>query len=192
MALSAAQGLIADRGLPGLSARAVASAIGYTPGTLYLVFRNLDDLILNVNAASLDTVRERLEACARAGDVRSRVPRIGRAYVAFALESPGRWSALYEHRMASEAVPDWYLARITRCFEPLERSIAALDPSRDAGEVARAARALWGGVNGICALGLTGKLALTGDVTVEDLADSLVSHFVAGWCAAGNADPASD
>ena len=45
MALAATEEIIDQQGLAGLTARKVAAGIGYTVGTLYLVFRNLDDLI---------------------------------------------------------------------------------------------------------------------------------------------------
>lgn len=54
MALTAAEQIVLENGYESLSARKVASAIGYTVGTLYLVFENLDDLVLQVNARTLD------------------------------------------------------------------------------------------------------------------------------------------
>ena len=39
MAITAAEQIVVEQGYEGLSARKVAAAIGYTVGTLYLVFR---------------------------------------------------------------------------------------------------------------------------------------------------------
>ena len=61
MALEAASRLVQAHGLSGLSARRIAAEIGYTPGTLYLVFRNLDELILHLNGTTLDALFQRLE-----------------------------------------------------------------------------------------------------------------------------------
>ena len=67
MALEAAETIVATDGLAGLSARKIAKQIGYTVGTLYLVFRNLDDLVLHVNARTLDAMfvkmQESLQKC---------------------------------------------------------------------------------------------------------------------------------
>ena len=49
MALQAAESIVTEGGYKALSARKVASEIGYTVGTLYLVFENLDELVLYVN-----------------------------------------------------------------------------------------------------------------------------------------------
>ena len=62
MALSAAEQIVVEQGYEGLSARKVASAIGYTVGTLYLVFENIDDLILNINARTLDRLHAKMTA----------------------------------------------------------------------------------------------------------------------------------
>ena len=56
LALNATEEIVAEAGFQALSARKVASAIGYTVGTIYLVFKNLDDLIMQVNARTLETL----------------------------------------------------------------------------------------------------------------------------------------
>ena len=62
MALVAAEKMILANGKDGLSARKVAQEIGYTVGTLYLVFKNLDELILHVNGRTLDRLFEKMTA----------------------------------------------------------------------------------------------------------------------------------
>lgn len=54
MALAAAGGILDRDGYGALSTRKVAAKIGYTVGSLYFIFRNLDDLILQLNARTLD------------------------------------------------------------------------------------------------------------------------------------------
>lgn len=60
MALAAAQQIVTEQGFAALNARKIASAIGYTVGTLYLVFKNLDDLFLQLNARTLDDLHAAL------------------------------------------------------------------------------------------------------------------------------------
>ena len=61
MALNAAMEVLEQEGPKGLSARKVASAIGYTVGTLYLVFKNQQEMVLQLNARTLDDMDEWLE-----------------------------------------------------------------------------------------------------------------------------------
>ena len=58
--LDAAQSIIETNGLAGLSAREIARRIGYSPGTIYNVFQNLDDVVLHIEARVLDALDERL------------------------------------------------------------------------------------------------------------------------------------
>ena len=60
MALDAARAIIESDGLRALSTRRLAKAIGYTPGTLYQLFEDLDDLIIEVNVETLDALHAAL------------------------------------------------------------------------------------------------------------------------------------
>ena len=54
------------------------------------------------------------------------------------------------------------------------------------GEIAQAARALWGGVHGICILAVTGKLGGVGVESVPDLAESLLINYLDGFTGSRN------
>jgi AcrR family transcriptional regulator len=181
MALASASATVAAEGLAGLTTRKVAQAIGYTVGTLYLVFRNLDDVVLHVNAATLDDLFDRLLAAGEEFRGEARILAYARAYIHYAGSEPGRWGALYEHRMAGSDVPQWYLDKVARHFEPVEEGLGEMMPDATRADVRLAARALWGGVHGICLLGLTDKLAVANVDSALALADSLVGNYLAGW-----------
>ena len=46
MILDAAEAIVAEGGLTLLSAREIAKRIEYSPGTLYNIFQNLDDVVV--------------------------------------------------------------------------------------------------------------------------------------------------
>ena len=54
MAIDASAKIVETEGFKSLTARKVASKIGYTVGTLYHVFRNFDDLVIHMNARTID------------------------------------------------------------------------------------------------------------------------------------------
>ena len=60
IAMQAAERIVETDGLRALTARNVADAIGYSPGTLYNLFANLDELILQLNGRTLDALHDRL------------------------------------------------------------------------------------------------------------------------------------
>jgi len=182
MALVAAEGLIAEQGFSGLSARKVAAAIGYTVGTLYLVFRNLDDLILQVNERTLDALFSCLQEALEASAEGEGALALGLAYLHFATEAPRRWGAVFDHHLPEgEVPPPGYLAKVERFFTLLEGVLRGLAPARSDAEIARAARALWSGVHGVCILGLTGRLDPVSGGELELLVASLVRNYLAGF-----------
>jgi AcrR family transcriptional regulator len=189
MALKAAEQIVSEEGPAALSTRRVAAAIGYTAGTLYLVFRNLDDLILQVNAKTLDDLQARMiEQTNRAQDGLERVLAVARTYLRFALERPHRWTLVYEHRLPDEEpTPEWYLEKISLVFQLLESTLRPLLELRSEAEVSTAARVVWSGVHGIAVLSVSHRLHVVGTVSAEGLIDSLVVNYLKGL---READPA--
>src|SRR5262245_59391255 len=151
LVLDAAQEIIEAQGLAGLSAREIARRIGYSPGTIYNIFANLDDVVLNVEARVLDALDRRLgdvpESSNGAGDG-DRLIRIAHAYLAFTQEKPRLWNLLFEHHMPAGAeLPAWYRQKLEGLMAPIERALAPCFAPGNEAERLRAARALWAGVH---------------------------------------------
>jgi AcrR family transcriptional regulator len=183
MALEAAEDIVVQQGLEGLSARKVAKAIGYTVGTLYLVFENIDELILRINARTLDRLHARMaNTQATARDGQDRMLQLGQVYIRFADEDPHRWSMIFEHRLAEgRELPDWYREKIARMFAIVEEALVPLAAGRPRAEVAQAARVIWGGVHGICILAVGNRLGIAGVDSVQGLTKSLIRNYLAGF-----------
>jgi AcrR family transcriptional regulator len=185
MAIKAAERIVVEQGYAGLSARKVAAAIGYTVGTLYLVFENLDDLILHVNARTLDRLHARMSEsqahCINANDC---LLQLGQAYIRFADEDPHRWAMVFEHRFSeAQVVPAWYQEKIERMFALVEEGLQPIAKQHTHAEITQASRALWGGVHGICILALAGKLGVAGVESVQDITKTLITNYLKGFAA---------
>lgn len=98
LALDAARAIAADEGLRGLTVRRVAERIGYAPGTLYNLFANLDELIVTLNAETLDRLAEALEAAAKQPPA-VRAGAMVDAYFDVVEAEPLIWGLLFEHRL---------------------------------------------------------------------------------------------
>ncbi len=183
ISLQAAEQLVIEHGLMGLSARKVAAGIGYTVGSLYMVFRNLDDLIIQMNERTLDRLHERLAVAAiNSSSPTMAIQALAQAYLNFALSETNRWLALYEHRMPEgQATPESFIDKIGRMFELVQHYLALLCPHRSLEEISLAARALWSGVHGVCVLSLDRKLENIGGRTMEEVARSLLDNYLAGF-----------
>lgn len=186
MALIVAERIVRREGYAGLSARKVAKPMGYTVGTLYLVFKNLDDLILHVNARTLDSLHATTtQAFEKTQDPQDRVIAIARAYIDFAAKNTHRWSMLFEHRQPQgEQRPPWYDEKVARSLALVEKALTPLAQHRSANEIKQAARTLWGGVHGICILALSQKLDTADANSVRVLVESLVDNYLRGFTAA--------
>ena len=184
IALQAAEALVVEQGLAGLSTRKVVSRIGYTVGSLYMVFRNLDDLIAQMNERTLDALQTDLMAAVVDQPPAMALHTLARTYITFALAETRRWLAIYQHRMPEgQPLPDSFTAKVAGMFELVQRQLALLCPQRSPEDIAVAARALWSGVHGICILGLDQKLEMAGGRPIQEVTGSLLDHYLAGFVA---------
>ncbi|VAW79793.1 hypothetical protein MNBD_GAMMA12-55 [hydrothermal vent metagenome] len=187
LALQAAIKLAQEQGLSGLTARKIAAEMGYTPGTLYLIFENLDELILHVNAQTLDNIYESMQSQLQLTDPAGQeVHRLVDAYIQFATNNRGLWSCLHEHKSASKILPDWYDSRISRNFNLLEHALyrvsttevvqlswATSDQNKQEASIQLVAKALWCGIHGVCVSALNSTLSVA-DI---DSMGELVHHL---------------
>ena len=183
IALQAAEHLVAEHGLAGLSTRKVVGRIGYTVGSLYMVFRNLDDLIAQMNERTLETLQARLiAAIADQPPPAAAIRTLAQVYITFALAETHRWLAIYQHQMPEgQPLPESFTDKVTGMFELVQQQLALLCPQRSPGEIALAARALWSGVHGICILGFDQKLEMVGGRPIQEVTGSLLDHYLAGF-----------
>jgi AcrR family transcriptional regulator len=179
--LNAAQDIIEVQGLAGLSAREIARRIGYSPGTIYNMFENLDDVVLNVESRVLDSLDARLTAILNDGDASNRVGRLAHAYLAFTHEKPRLWNLLFEHHMPAQTdLPPWYQQKLEGLMARVEEALAPLFGAGREADRQRAARVLWAGVHGITSLSTADKLSVVTTETAGRLIDDLIGTYLAG------------
>lgn len=182
MALSVAGEIVAKKGPTVLTARSVAAGIGYTPGTLYLVFQNLDDLTLQLNGRTLDALHERLEsAVAREHAPATKVRAAARAYLEFATSRPHRWRLVFEyHPPEGETIPDWYREKVMRTFDLVLATLRPLAGDWTPAALAKAAQSFWASVHGASMLALQGSFGALRGASPAEIVDVAANMFVAG------------
>jgi AcrR family transcriptional regulator len=179
--IEASERIIASDGLSGLSAREIARSVGYSPGTIYNIFENLDDLVLQVEARLLDDLDQRLLALPTTGSPDDRVLALGRTYLAFTAERPRLWNILFEHHLPpSASVPGWYQAKLDALMSRVESVLRPVIPHADHQTTARSARVLWAGVHGITSLATADKLSNVTMASAQVLMDDLLLNYLAG------------
>ncbi len=180
MAIDAAAKIVETEGFQSLTARKVAAKIGYTVGTLYHVFRNFDDLVIHLNARTIDEMAELIQkGVKRKRSPESRIRTMTEVYVSYATEHPDRWRLVFEHQ-APRGLPTPELMKVRRdvMFEMVAENLRELSPRHAKQEIDHTATALWSGVHGICILALTGKLYLGGAFSMSKLIDTLIESVL--------------
>jgi AcrR family transcriptional regulator len=171
LAVAAGRKLVQQQGPGALTARKVASAIGYTPGTLYNVFENIDALTAAINIESMQRFADQLQKIQTPIEsAKMRIRAIAQAYLDFHQAEPQLWSLLFAQPLNYQS--DAYHQAIHAIFNQVTEAMAHLSGSP---ELARQkAKILWSTLHGICLLQQSGKL----NVSEPDSAEVLVKHFL--------------
>lgn len=180
LALRAARDIIEADGARGLTARNVADAMGYSPGTLYNLFENLDDLITHLNGRLLDEMGDALAELPVGDDPRENLTRLLHRYLSFIGERANLWVLLFEHTIPGGQVPAWYQRKVEKVLGVLEDALGPAFPAGDIDGPKRSARVLWASLHGIWSLSSSGKLDVLTSDTATDMAETLIATYVAG------------
>lgn len=158
MSLEAAENILAREGVGALSVRRIAHSIGYTHGTLYLLFQNLDGLLSEVNARTVQELAQYLERVAQnTAPGADCLHALAIAYVQFARTHNARWRLVFEHRMPNApSPPQWLGERIARAYAVLNSALAAAGAAAD--EIPELSAALFASIHGVTILALDDKL----------------------------------
>jgi AcrR family transcriptional regulator len=181
MAIEAGIQIAIEGGLPELSARKIATSIGYTVGTLYNIFENFDDLILHINGVTLDELHDfmvdKLKGIKKG---RSAVKGLMDSYIEFATENLNLWNMLYTHNLhQGKEVPEWYAKKLNGLFNIVEE-VLLNSIGGDPEKIKLNAKVLWASIHGITMLGLTGKLDVVKSESIPILTESLLEIFMSG------------
>ena len=152
--LDAARSLIAKDGYENLSIRKIAERIEYSPGTIYLYFKDKSGILEQICEQTFTKLDKSLSAIAAdSGDPLEALRRGLRIYAMFGLENPDHYLITFMQR-ASEQLEHKKDGAGERCFECLRTNVGA---AVDAGltrsnDVEAIAQTLWAGIHGVTAL----------------------------------------
>jgi AcrR family transcriptional regulator len=164
--VEAARDLLSERGLDALSMRAIAERIEYSPATIYLYYRDKDELVRQVVHAGFEQLHQytadELATLSETADAADQYAATGRAYVRFALDNTAYFRVMFELPGAARIECP---AETEASGDPdaFQRVVARLEQARQEGlltvpDVRRAAVIGWGLVHGLTSLYLGGHL----------------------------------
>jgi AcrR family transcriptional regulator len=101
--LQAAQEIITEKGLDGLSLRELARRIDYSPSGLYEYFNGKDEIVAAICAEGLELMRDYLNRVPADLSPSERLVQMGLAYLEFAHDHPEHFRLIFSHLTASRS-----------------------------------------------------------------------------------------
>jgi len=179
MAIDSAVKIIDEEQFDALTVRRVTKEIGYTPGTLYQMFDNIDALVLEVH---IRTLNELYEACSNikfSGQPSKDLAALAAQYTRFAGQNRKRWNALFEFSAEVDVkLQRRYDSVIGQLIGLVVRALVPIYPENQTVRTKHDARVLWAALYGIVSLASMGKLSESEDA--DNLVNSLIHNYLAG------------
>ena len=171
--LEAAKALFIERGFEETSIRNIAEKIEYSPTTIYLYFKDKDDIFYALHQEGFVLLNQYFRALQNVIDPFERLKAICKAYIAFALENREFYDLMFISRSPMNA-----LNKDDEKWEEGNRAFGALT-----GTVAECMQkgyfknmnpevlsfTLWSMVHGICSLEIRGRCSVISEENQENL-----------------------
>lgn len=160
---AAARELVLRKGFAELSIRKLADEIGYAPGTIYLYFKNRDEIVREICVRGFAELFEQMKSAEHVADTQGRLAALLRAYADFAISHPEtyRLSFMEDPKFTEEMFRSAPLEREDgagrQAFFAIVKAVRDLKACR---KLARSedenllAEVLWAGVHGVVSLKL--------------------------------------
>jgi AcrR family transcriptional regulator len=174
--------LIDTHGLQGLSARAIARQINYSPGTIYNVFKDLDELLFTIEIAMLDRLAAELRDVPRSGDPAEHVTAVVTTYASFTARHPRLWNVLMQHQPKNDTAPPHdFIARLEAVRREIETALAPVLAEQDEASARRASVTLWAALHGLVSFQANGKMQQVVTHDTVQIAQDLVAMVIRGF-----------
>ena len=154
--LEAARGLFVKEGYERVSMRKIAEKIEYSPGTIYLYFRDKAEILDQICEEAFSKLAQRIAAINRDPvNPLDGLRRGLRTYVQFGIDNPNQYLVAFVQ--AKQIPRDSQPKAGERCFDNLRTAVTrCLEAGQlNCEDVEEVAQALWAGVHGITTLLIT-------------------------------------
>jgi AcrR family transcriptional regulator len=175
--ITASINLITEIGPSAFGTRAIAKEIGYSFGTIYHIYGNLEALRYHVKGRILDNWHDDLSA--GMDEVDAKAEYLVDAYIDLSEQQRFLWAFVFAmHSEPRVNTPDWYIAKVEKLFSLVISAFTPITQNRKEAEIA--ARAIWPSIHGICVLAMAGKLDMVSSESPKELAHRQLAIYMAG------------
>jgi AcrR family transcriptional regulator len=96
--LKTAMNLFLEKGFENITIRNIAEKIEYSPATIYLYFKNKDEILYTLRKEGFEKLFEHQKSSLKLDDPLKRLHKHGEAYIQFALENPEYYDLMFMMR----------------------------------------------------------------------------------------------
>lgn len=173
--IDTAEEIIAEQGIDALSARVLSRAIGYAPGTLYHHFRDLDDIVTQVNSRTLAGLALAFADAPVDADPTRQLHHYVDAFLGYIAVKRHLWNALFEFRRKPDSpVPPWYIEAIASLIRIVAAAFSTMRPDLDGPEAREAGQLLFAAIHAVVSLDSSGRLGLVMNRDISSVAHQVV------------------
>ncbi|AMR29402.1 TetR family transcriptional regulator [Hymenobacter psoromatis] len=176
--LAAAQRLFSEQGFEKVSMRNIAEAIEYSPATIYLYFKDKNELLFTLQNQAFEQLAQAFEPVADFEHPAERLQALGRCYLQFAFQHPELYELMFvmagpmETVLACSDTGQWASGRAA-----FDRVVQVVQQGIDAGvfrpaDAETAALMVWAQVHGLATLLLSRRLL----IFAEDRRDAIIEE----------------
>ena len=170
--LSAALHLFSDDGYDNVTMRKIADEIEYSVGTIYLYFKDKDEIFFELHKMGFEEFYKRQLAIQNVTDPLQRLTYHGLAYIQFAIDQPQYYDLMFISRIPAKTIKEQHEWKSgNRTYDILKLNISQ---AKEAGyfkniDVEVAAFSLWSFVHGISSLFVRDRMMMIPPEEVKSL-----------------------
>lgn len=174
--LETAYQIFLEKGYDGTSIRTISDAIEYSPATIYLYFKDKNDIFIQLQNKAFDLLYEKLEATKTIVQPFERLLAVGKVYLNFAFDNPQYYDLMFIDNAHLQAFKDESTAwkRGHQLYKTIEEIVeACLVAKQIKGEDYKVvAFMFWSYIHGQCALLIRKRLNTSDKQTLKYLISS--------------------
>lgn len=178
--LEAALKLFSDKGYDNVSMRKIADEIEYSVGTIYLYFKDRDEIFFELHKMGFEEFYKRQIEVQDIKDPLRRLTEHGLAYIQFAIDEPMYYDLMFISRIPAKTITKQHKWKSgDRTYEILKLNISQ---AKDAGyfndvDIKVAAFSLWSFVHGISSLFVRDRMMMVQPEDIKNLVSGALTFL---------------
>jgi AcrR family transcriptional regulator len=172
--------LFVKEGYENVSMRKIAEKINYSPGTIYLHFKDKESILFSLHETAFSKFFEALNKTSNETDSLKRLSEMGKNYIMFALENPEYYDLMFINKCVSESIKreehKWIGMESYRLLCDTI-ALCSKDGYIHPEQIEIAAFSMWSFVHGVASLVIKKRLSVIPEKDLDNLINGSVNFI---------------